>query len=334
MDQKKHVADYLQDPHLSRGTKAYLKVLNAGDRPVESLPPVGARRVLADAQASVAVDLSGVDTQSRIIEADGFVLPLYIVRPRGAEGLLPAFLFAHGGGWVLGDFPTHERLVRDLVVASGCAAVFVEYTPSPEARFPRPLHELYAALKWVALCGGEIGVDTEHLAVAGNSAGGNMALAIARRAVAEQGPAIRGQLLLWPVTDASQEWVSCELYGTERFLTASLMQWMFDQYAPGSAARGDLRISPVRAHPEQLAGLPPTWIAVAENDILRDQGEALGRLLDEAGVACTTVRFNGVIHDWGLLNGYARLPQTRSLVTCAGAMLRSWLCPEPETGRS
>lgn len=137
MDHLKEAPDYLQDDHLSRGTKAYLKVLNGG-APVESLPVGEARRVLTDVQAAVHVDLSGIEESERTVESEGHTLRLNLVRPSGAGRVhLPAFVFIHGGGWVLGDYPTHRRLVRDLVVESGCAAVFVNYTPSPEAHFRR-----------------------------------------------------------------------------------------------------------------------------------------------------------------------------------------------------
>ena len=164
MDHLKEAPDYLQDDHLSRGTKAYLKVLNGG-APVESLPVGEARRVLTDVQAAVHVDLSGIEESERTVESEGYTLRLNLVRPSGAGRVhLPAFVFIHGGGWVLGDYPTHRRLVRDLVVESGCAAVFVNYTPSPEAHFPKAVEEVYAAVKWVAENGREIGVDGSRLA--------------------------------------------------------------------------------------------------------------------------------------------------------------------------
>ncbi len=314
--------DYLHDEHLSVGTRDYLRVLNAGDRPVESLPVAEARKVLADAQAAVVVDLSGVDESQREIEADGHALTLHLMRPHGSRGRLPFFVFIHGGGWVLGDYPTHRRLVRDLVVESGVAAVFVDYTPSPEAKYPQAVEEIYAAMKWVAENDAELELDRHRMAVAGNSVGGNMTLAAALLAKRWHTPALRALVLLWPVTSASSDWRSYALYGEERFLTAPLMRWMFDQYTDDPKAREEILLSPVNASPEELSGLPPTLIAVAENDILRDQGEAMGRRLDEAGVETTTVRFNGVIHDWGMLNGFAQLAPTRDLILFAAAVLR------------
>ena len=325
MNSVKQAPDYLLDEHLSPGTKAYLKVLNGGV-PVESLSVEEARRVLADVQAAVHVDLSGVEESERTIESEGRRLRLHLMRPVGTgHERLPAFVFVHGGGWVLGDYPTHRRLVRDLVAESRCAAVFVDYTRSPEAHFPQAVEEVYAAVKWVAANGREIGVDGSRLALAGNSAGGNMSLAAALVAKDHGGPQLRTLVLMWPVTDAGYDWESYVEYGQQRFLTAPLMKWMFDRYVCDPAQRGSDLMSPVRASAERLRGLPPTLIAVAENDILRDEGEAMGRRLDEAGVEVTTVRFNGVIHDWGMLNGFAGLHPTRTLVRLAGAVLRDAL---------
>lgn len=318
-------ANWATDPHLDRGTKAFLKLLNTGGAPVESLSKEDARNVLVSAQAGVKVDLSGIEESEKTIEADGFTIKLNIVRPEGVKGVLPVFIFIHGGGWILGDYPTHKRLVRDLVVLSGFAAVFVNYTPSPEAQYPQAINEIYAATKWVAENGKEINVDGSNLAVVGNSVGGNMTTVTSLKALENNGPKIKLQIMMWPVTDASFDWESYAKFGEDRFLTASLMKWMFDQYTKNPADRAEIHLSPLRASLEQLKGLPPTLIQVAENDILRDQGEAYGRKLDEAGVTVTTIRYNGVIHDFGMLNGLAELPAVRSLVLHAAAELKKYL---------
>lgn len=317
--------DYLSDPHLSRGTKEFLKVLNAGTTPVESLSPKDARQVLIDAQNSVKVDLSGIDESEKTINADGHKIKLNIVRPKGVKGKIPAFIFIHGGGWVLGDYPTHKRLVRDLVVESGYAAVFVNYTPAPEAKYPTQTNEIYAAAKWLGRHGDEIDIDSKRLAIAGNSVGGNMTMATALNIKNHGGPEIKCLVMMWPVTDASYDFPSWKIYGKQRFLTSSLMAWMFDNYTARQSDKDEIYYSPLRATNAQLRGLPPTLIEVAENDILRDEGEAMGRKLDEAGVVCTTLRYNGVTHDWGLLNGFAELPQTRDLITTSAAFMKKYL---------
>jgi acetyl esterase/lipase len=313
------------DPRLSRGVKAFLKVLNSsGGPPLESLPPLEAREVLVNAQASAPVDLSGIEESEKTITADGYTLKLNVVRPEGVKGKLPVFIFIHGGGWVLGDYPTHKRMVRDLVVLTGFAGVFVNYTRTPDARYPQAINEIYAATKWVAEHGDEIEVDGKNLAVVGNSVGGNMTAVTALKAKEKGGPTIKVHIMMWPVADANFETESYKQFGDKRFLTAPLMKWMFDLYA-NDAQRNEIYVSPLKATLEQLEGLPPALIQVAESDILRDEGEAYGRKLDEAGVKATTVRYDGMIHDFGLLNGLAEEPAVRSLFDHAAAELKRYL---------
>lgn len=320
-----NTSDFLKDPHLSKETKEYLKVLNSGGKPVESLSVSDARNVLVDTQAAIKVDVSGIEETEKVILVDERDIKLYIVRPEKAKGKLPVFIFIHGGGWVLGDYQTHKRLVRDLVIESGYACVFIEYSRSPEAKYPIALNECYAATKWVSEHGDEINVDGKRLAIVGNSAGGNMTIGTCLKAKSNKGPDIKCQILLWPYSDAGINTESFKKYGEERFLTKYLMIWMRDNYLSNKAQHDDIHVSPVRATINQLKGLPPTLIEVAENDILRDAGEELGRKLDEAGVDVTTVRFNGVIHDWGLLNGYANLSSTRNMIIFTAAMLKKYL---------
>ena len=319
------VLEVADDPRLSREVKAFLKVLNSGGVPLETLPPLEARQVLVDAQASVKVDLSGIDESEKTITADGYSIKLNIVRPEGVKGTLPVFMFIHGGGWVLGDYPTHKRMVRDLVVLSGFAAVFVNYTPTPDAQYPQAINEIYAATKWVAEHGEEIDVDGKNLAIVGNSVGGNMTTVTTLMAKAKGGPHIKLQILMWPIVDASFETDSYHQFGEKRFLTTPLMKWMYDLYTTDPEQRKEIYASPLQATIEQLKGLPPALIQVAESDILRDGGEAYGRKLDEAGVTVTTVRYNGMIHDFGLLNGLAEVPAVRSLFVQAAAELKKYL---------
>lgn len=270
--------DPAQDPHIESNVKAFLNVLNSGDgKPLEELSPVDARAVLTGAQESVQFDYTDITVTEKTITADGQPLLLHVVKPAGATGVLPVFMFFHGGGWVLGDFPTHKRLVRDLVVASGAAAVFVNYTPSPEAQYPTAINQAYAATKWVAENGAEIGVDGKNLAVAGNSVGGNMAAVISLTAKNNNGPKIKLQVLLWPVTDSNFETGSYNQFATGRFLTKNMMKWFWDNYTTDANKRKEIYASPLQATLEQLKGLPPAVVQVAENDVLRDEGEAYAR---------------------------------------------------------
>ncbi|GGA96281.1 lipase [Mucilaginibacter rubeus] len=325
LNAKAQVADYATDEHLSPEVRTFLKGLNTGGPGLETMKPTDARMVLVNAQKSVKVDYSGITESEKNIKADGFDIKLNIVRPAGAKGLLPVFIFIHGGGWVLGDYPTHKRMVRDLVVGSGAVGVFVNYTRTPDATFPRAISEIYAAMNWVATHGSEINVDGKRLAVIGNSVGGNMTAGMSLMAKERKGPEIKVAIMMWPIVDANFDNASYRAYGVDRFLTTPLMKWMYDMYIADPEKRKDILASPLQASIEQLKGLPPTLIQVAENDVLRDEGEAYGRKLSEAGVKATTVRYNGVIHDFGLLNGLATIPQTRELFLQASAELKKYL---------
>ncbi|ALU88933.1 lipase protein [Herbaspirillum rubrisubalbicans M1] len=310
-------------PGVEPTTQAFLQALEAGGgKPLEQLSPKDARAVLVGAQAGVKLELPKADVSEKTIRVDGQDIKLTIVRPAGVKKTLPAFMFFHGGGWVLGDFPTHERLVRDLVANSGAVAVFVNYTPSPEASYGVAINQAYAATKWVAEHGKEINVDGKRLAVAGNSVGGNMAAVVALMAKDKGGPALRSEVLLWPVTDANFETGSYNQFANGYFLTKNMMKWFWDSYTTDAAKRKEITASPLNATTEQLAGLPPTLIQTAENDVLRDEGEAYGRKLQAAGVAVTSVRYNGMIHDFGLLNVLAKVPAVQSAMRQAGEELK------------
>ena len=311
---------------VERNTQAFLDVLNAGTgKPLEQLSPKDARAVLTGAQAGVKLTLPKADVSQKTIQVDGQPLNLTIVRPAGVKGELPVFMFFHGGGWVLGDFPTHERLVRDLVAGSGAAAVFVNYTPSPEAHYPVAINQAYAATKWVSEHGKEINVDGKRLAVAGNSVGGNMAAVVALMAKDKGTPAIKFQVLLWPVTDANFETASYNQYAEGHFLTKNAMKWFWDNYTTDANQRNEIYASPLRATTAQLKGLPPALVQTAGADVLRDEGEAYARKLDEAGVAVTSVRYNGMIHDYGLLNVVSQVPAVRSAMLQASQELKQHL---------
>lgn len=307
-----------------RHVQQFLNALNgSGGKPIEQLSPQAARQVLIDAQKGGA--LPAADVSEKTITVNGQKITLNIVKPHNATGILPVFMFFHGGGWILGDFPTHERLVRDLVNASEAAAVFVNYTPSPEAHFPIAINQAYAATRWVAENGSEIGVDGKRLALVGNSVGGNMVAAVALQAKQHKTPAIRYDVMLWPVTDANFHTDSYNQYENGYFLTRNMMKWFWDAYTPNESDRNNILASPLRATTEQLQGLPPTLIQTAELDVLRDEGEAFGRKLDAAGVDVTVTRYNGLIHDYGLLNALSDVPAVRTAISQAGYQLKEHL---------
>src|SRR5690606_29657460 len=184
-----------EDPRIFRSVQSFLKALNSGaGQPIEQLSPEDARQVLTDAQRSVQVDYSGIRESERIITQDGETVTIHIMTPLKTSSTTPVFIFIHGGGWILGDYPTHRRLLRDLVVGSGVAAVFPDYTPSPEARYPVAINQIYATLTWVSANGHELGVDGKNLAIVGNSVGGNMAAAVSLMAKEKKGPEIKLQV--------------------------------------------------------------------------------------------------------------------------------------------
>lgn len=311
-------------PQPTAGVAAFLKALNSGSgKPIEQLSVKDARAVLTGAQKGA--ELPPAQISQKIITVQGKPLTLTIVKPEHASSTLPVFMFFHGGGWVLGDFPTHERLVRDMVNASGAAAVFVNYQPSPEAHFPVAITQAYEATKWVAEHGAEIGVDGKRLALVGNSVGGNMVAAVALQAKQFKTPAIRYDVMLWPVTDARFDTASYDQFADGHFLTKNMMKWFWDNYTVSEKDRNNILASPLRATTEQLKGLPPTLIQTAELDVLRDEGEAFGRKLDAAGVPVTVTRYNGMIHDYGLLNALSQEPTVRTAINQAGEELRSHL---------
>lgn len=320
------IADFSTDPNIEVETKKFLKALNsAGGKPMEELSPVDARAVLTGAQKSVEVDISGIEVSDKEITADGLKVKLTIVKPAGAKGALPAFMFFHGGGWVIGDFPTHKRFIRDLVVNSGAAAVYVDYSRSPEARYPVAVNESYAATKWVAENGSEINIDGKRLAVVGNSAGGNIAAAVALTAKNKKGPELKLQVLFWPVADANFETESYNKFAKDRFLTKNMMIWFWDNYIKNPEQRNEIYASPLKASTADLNGLPPALVQTAENDVLRDEGEAYARKMNEAGVAVSLVRCQGMIHDYGLLNPLAHVPAVQSALFYAAAELKKAL---------
>lgn len=307
-------------------TQGFLDKLNKQDgKPMEELSINDARDILINTQKSVATDLSGVTVSKKVLMVDNKPLTLMIVKPQGVTGTLPVFMFFHGGGWVLGDFQTHARLVRDLVVSSGAAAVFVDYTRSPEARYPVAIKQAYAATKWVADHGASMGVDGSRLALVGNSVGGNMVAAVALLAKANHGPAIKYQVLLWPVTNAAFDTDSYKEFDKGYFLTKNMMKWFWDNYTTDKKQREEIYASPLQASKKQLRGLPPALFVIAENDVLRDEGEAYAGNLNEAGVPVAAVRYDGMIHDFGLLNPLSQVSGTKAAMLQVGKELKDHL---------
>lgn len=265
------------------------------------LGPDGARRVLDEVQAA-PIDKLDVDERWVTVPCEHGDVAVRIVTPPGASEVLPAVLYIHGGGWVLGNAATHDRLVRELAVGVHAAVVFVEYDRSPEARYPVAIEQAYATAQWIVRHGDEQRLDSTRIAVVGDSVGGDMAAAVAIMAKQRGDVTLIHQSMYYPVTDAGQNTASYREFADGPFLTAHAMAWFWDCYLPDVERRAEITASPLRADVDELRGLPPALVIVDENDVLRDEGEAYARKLTAAGVRTTSVRVNGIIHDFMMLN--------------------------------
>jgi acetyl esterase len=312
-------------PALDPTTQAFVESL-AGGKPISSLAPEGARAVLAGLQAATKVSLPEVAIKDVTLPVGPTgKTDIRVTRPMGESGILPVVLYIHGGGWVLGGKDTHDRLAREITVGANAAVVFVDYERSPEARYPTAIEQGYAVAKHIAANAQALMVDANRMVIAGDSVGGNMAAAIALLAKERQGPKFAAQLLFYPVTDASMSTESYDEFAQGPWLTKSSMAWFWDQYLPDADAREEIHVSPLNASREELSGLPMTLLIVDENDVLRDEGEAYGRKLAAAGVRVTSLRYNGTIHDFMMLNALATTPAVRGAVGQSIGYLRSVL---------
>ncbi|MFD0258150.1 alpha/beta hydrolase [Kitasatospora indigofera] len=248
-----------------------------------------------------------------------------IVRPAGAAGVLPVVLYIHGAGWVFGNAHTHDRLVRELAVGAGAAVVFPEYDLSPEARYPVAIEQNYAVAQWIVREGAGRSLDGARLAVAGDSVGGNMSAALTLMAKERGDVTLRHQVLFYPVTDAAFDTPSYQQFATGYFLRRDGMQWFWDQYTTDPAQRAEITASPLRATGEQLAGLPAALVITGEADVLRDEGEAYANKLRAAGVPVTAVRFQGVIHDFVMLNALRETHAAEAAISLAARTLHDAL---------
>ncbi|WP_425953375.1 alpha/beta hydrolase [Xylanimonas sp. McL0601] len=288
------------------------------------MTPQAARQVLADVQAQ-PIDMPDVEEKWIVVPASVGDVRVRVVKPVGAAAPLPAVLYIHGGGWVLGDAATHDRLVRDLATGADVGVVFVEYDRSPEAHYPVAIEQAYATAQWITRHGADAGLDPTRLAVAGDSVGGNMAAAVAIMAKQRGDVTFCHQSLYYPVTDAAQDTASYVEFADGPFLLAKSMAWFWDAYLPDESRRQEITASPLRATPDDLAGLPEAFVVVDENDVLRDEGEAYARKLVEAGVRTTAVRYDATIHDFMMLNPLRTSAASSGAIAQAVDVLRTAL---------
>jgi acetyl esterase len=290
---------------------------------IYELPPEEARQVLERLQSGPDVPKPEVDEEW--IQAEGGptgVVPLRVVKPAGATGTLPVVFYIHGGGWVLGSARTHDRLVRELAVRSETAVAFCEYDLAPEARYPTQIEQNYAAAVWLTRHGGEKGLDTSRMAVAGDSVGGGMATVLALMAKERGDVRLRCQVMFYPVTDADFDTDSYEEFATGYHLSRDAMKWFWDQYTADPAQRREVYASPLGAPAERLRDLPPALVIVGEADVLRDEGEAYAARLREAGTDVTAVRLGGIIHDFVMLDAVRDTNANKTALDLASTALR------------
>ena len=288
------------------------------------LGPEGARKVLDDLQAA-PIGKPDVDEKWVTVPAEVGDVRVRLVKPVGSSGVLPAILYVHGGGWVLGNAGTHDRFVRELAVGVNAAVAFVEYERSPEARYPVAIEQAYATAQWITRDGLSEGLDGTRLAVAGDSVGGNMTAALAILAKQRGDVTFVHHSMYYPVTDAAQDTDSYQEFADGPFLLAKSMAWFWDAYCPDESQRSEITVSPLRATLDDLAGLPEAFLIVDENDVLRDEGEAYARKLTAAGVRTTSIRYNGIIHDFLMLNPLRETAATSAAVEQAVHVLRKAL---------
>lgn len=295
---------------------------NAPHPRIYELPPEEGRALLEKVQES-PVDKLPVDIEDLKVDTGQWgSINVRFVRPEGNTDKLPVIFYIHGAGWVFGSAQTHDKLIRELAVRTNSVVVFPEYSRSPEAKYPTAIEQSYAVLQKLSELAESKGLDLTELAVAGDSVGGNMATVMTILTKERQGLPIQKQLLFYPVTDANFTTDSYQEFAENYFLTKEGMKWFWDQYTTDDSERSEITASPLRATSEELADLPPALILTGEADVLRDEGEAYARKLRDAGVAVTQVRFQGMIHDFVMVNSLDQTNATRAAMLLATQWLQ------------
>ena len=272
-------------------------IVKSGRPPYHQLSPKEARQMFRDTRPASTPPAPQIgDVRELSVEGSFGSIPLRVYRPAGVTDSrrLPALVFFHGGGWVIGDLETHDVLCRQLTAETGVSVISVDYRVAPEHKFPVAVDDAWAATRWVAAHAAELGIDAERIAVGGDSAGGNLAAVMALLARDAGAPHVRLQVLIYPVTDLASESQSYADLADGYMLTRDSMRWFKDQYLAKAEDAADWRVSPLRA--PSLAGVAPALVITAGYDPLRDEGEAYARRLREAGVTVDAVCFGGMIH--------------------------------------
>jgi len=305
--------------------QAVIELVARSGRPAyHTLSPKDARHLFLETRpASTPTPPSIGSVRNVLAETPQGAIPLRVYRPAGVPDHtpLPAYVYFHGGGWVIGDLETHDVLCRQLTAASGAGVVAVDYRLAPEHKFPAAADDAWVATRWVVDHAAELGLDGARLAVGGDSAGGNLAAVVALMARDDGGPAIRQQVLIYPVTDVMRETRSYADFADGYMLTRDSMRWFVAHYLRSKDDARDWRVSPLRA--PSLAGLPPALIVTAGFDPLRDEGEMYAGRLRDAGVMVDYVCYGGMVHGFA---GMGKLIDTaQRVVSLIGDTLRQAL---------
>lgn len=310
--------------NLSSEVKEFIERIEAaGAKPLYEMTAEEAREFLSELQKKDFIDIEAELKDITILTEYAGEVSVRIAKPKKNSGeKLPAIIYAHGGGWVMGDKEVFGTLIKKLAIETNSAVFFVEYSRSPKAKYPTALNEIYGVMDYVYYKPQEFNIDNEKMAIAGDSAGANMAAATIIRAKLSSGPQMKAQVLYYPVCDASMKTNSYNEFKNGPWLTKKAMEYFFEAYLPDERLRDDKYISILKAPIEDLKGLPPAIIITAENDVLRDEGEEYARRLDEAGVEVINFRVNGTIHDFMMLNALQNTCQTKSVLRLTSALLK------------
>ena len=309
-------------PNLTKDTEEFINEIESENTtPLYELTPQEARDFLKNLQSKT---FKKIDADIEEIDIEG--VKTFVVKPlTDTTKKLPAVLYLHGGGWVMGDEYVFDNLIRKIANCSDTVVVFPQYSPAPEAQYPQQINEAYSVLNYIYNNAEKLNIDKNKIALMGDSAGGNMATVLALKSKDEKGPKIKFQLLLYPVTNADMDTDSYEKFSDGPWLTKKAMEWFWNSYVPEDAARNNKYISPLHADLEDLKGLPSTLIITVENDVLRDEGEAYARKLDNAGVDVINVRINGTIHDFMMLNALSETEPVKGALQIICSVLKSEL---------
>lgn len=312
--------------NLANDVETFLEEIEEREgKPLYEMTPEEAREFLLSVQRKNYINIKAEVTDKTISSSTAENIDIRIIKPEAKTEKLPAVIYAHGGGWVMGDKEAYDMLIKRIANEAECCVIFVNYKKSPEYTYPTALNEICGVLEYITKYPDEFNIDINRIALAGDSAGGNLAAACALKTNYEGGPKIKALALLYPVTDSSMKTKSYDEFKNGPWLSKKAMEYFWENYIPDKKRREETYASPLNASTDELKNLPQTLILTVENDVLRDEGEEFARKLDEAGVETANIRINGTIHDFMMLNALAQTSSTKAGYNCVCEFLRKSL---------